>query len=142
MRGWVDATCRADAQTLSQLLSADAVTIDEPGNMRAFGPRGYLDYVTNWGKAFAMEITLGSLRRAEPGIWDASFAVHLVHVGTFTTRWGDAAPTGRQFDLVINERCRVVNGHITELRVIYNLLALLRAIGIEPQRPRSDGDPG
>ena len=134
IRAWVEATCNADPAGLSQLLSPDAVTIDEPGNMRAFGPRGYLDYIANWGAAFAMDVRLNTLRQDAPGVWDVSFDVELHHTGTFTTRWGDAPATHRRFRLVINERCRLANHQITELRVIYNLLALLRAIGIEPQR--------
>ena len=127
---WVQATCEADPVALSELLARDAVIVDEPSSTRAFGPRGYLDYVSAWTGAFTMEVGANFVRPYTANVWDVSFDVQLTHHGIFTSRWGDAAPTGKTFPLTINERLTVAHGRIAELRVIYNLLAMLRNVGL------------
>ena len=127
---WVQATCEADPIALSELLAPDAAIVDEPSSTKAFGPRGYLDYVSAWTGAFTMDVGANFVRPYAANVWDVSFDVRLTHNGVFKSRWGDAAPTGKTFPLTINERITVANGRVAELRVIYNLLAMLRSVGL------------
>jgi ketosteroid isomerase-like protein len=135
IREWAAATCNVDIHALGALFAPDAVIIDEPSNTRYIGRRGHLDYAQHWWTGpFQFRIALSDIRRQSPDVWDATFAATVTHVGTFTSRWGDAPATGNEFSLTVTHRCTVVNGRVAELRVIYNLLALLRAVGITPPR--------
>ena len=133
IRAWAAATCKVDIHALAGLLAPDAVIVDEPSNTRYIGARGHVDYAKDWWTGpFEFRITLSDIRRQSPGVWDATFQATITHVGTFTSRWGDAPATGNEFSLTVTHRCTVASGRVTELRVIYNLMALLRAVGITP----------
>jgi len=135
IREWADATCRVDVATMGALLAPDAVTIDDPSTTRYFGLRGFLEYARQWWTGpFTFRIVLSGIHPGADRSWDATFTATVTHVGTFTSRWGNAAPTGNQFSFNVVQRCTIVDGRITELRVIYNLAGLLRAIGITPPR--------
>jgi ketosteroid isomerase-like protein len=135
MRTWTDATCRLDIDAMAALLSPEVVSVDEPSNTRYYGIRGFIEYAREWWTGpFTFRIALGGTCPRTDGVWEATYHATLTHVGTFRSRWGDAAPTGRECSFNVVQRCTVVDGRITEVHVIYNLVALLRAIGITPPR--------
>lgn len=121
---------RRIAQVAETINASDAAWTSVPAGMTFRGPAGYKQFLDVWLTAFPdARVEVESISAGDD-FAVAEFRGVATHTGPLRTPSGEIPGTGKTIDLPFCEVYRLAGGRITSCRLYFDVMTLLRQIGV------------
>jgi steroid delta-isomerase-like uncharacterized protein len=114
----------------AQITAPDAVTVLTPTGQQFHGPEGAVEYLTGWATAFPDSTVEVTNVVASDTAAVVEFIGRGTHTGPLGTPAGPIPPSGRRVEFPLCDVWAVRDGKLAGNRNYFDLLTLLRQIGV------------